>query len=61
VYVSGDVDSSEFPTIEGSLIVGGNMTITGPMSVRPFTPDAPVDGMTGVARWRLLGLERITR
>jgi hypothetical protein len=37
------------------------MTITGPMSVRPFTPDAPVDGMTGVARWRLLGLERITQ
>jgi hypothetical protein len=61
VYVSGDVESSDLTTIEGSLIVGGNMTITGPMSVRPFTPDAPVDGMTGVARWRLLGLERITQ
>jgi hypothetical protein len=61
VYVRGNVASSASTTIEGSLIAGGTVTVTGPMSVRPFAPDALVDGMTGVARWRLLGLERITR
>lgn len=61
VYVSGNVASSGSTTIEGSLIVGGTVTITGPVSVRPFAPAALVDGMTEVARWRLLGIERLTR
>jgi hypothetical protein len=61
VYVNGDLKSSGFTTVEGSLIVRGSAEFTERVVLRAFPPDRPVTGMSEASGWRLRSVDRPTR